>query len=294
VIGPLVALISLDLTTQLVAVGIIASTIAISGATATTPIVVQTSQPHQIIGRVHGVVDQVGGMPEADSTWELTPIDATHLSLATYTPAGAPSPSVGTNIYTGGGRIRIAFPEGRILLGRRHRARHGAPPRIVFVPQGAPTYPLRPYGGVVAPIALAPPRLSAMTAEQQEMLQLRQIATEPHRFIVSTWAAQNPPDPDFGDFDLTQAIRNQLLVSMDTLCTGRWTVVSGQWTSQKLDAPQFEGRGQLYEMVLQIDQPVTAIPLSFVPSGTHATITVAPIGASPSDVITINTPGAPP
>jgi hypothetical protein len=124
----------------------------------------------------------------------------------------------------------------------------------------------------------------------QTMALARQVATEPHRFTVWIMGAMNPPDPDFGDYDITQAIYHQLVESVFRLCAGRWRVAGGKWTSQGEDVGQWDARGQEYEMLLEIQQPVTALPLAFVPASTGAELVINLIGGASSDATIIEVP----
>lgn len=290
-IGALIALISLDVCASLIDGGIVYATLAIVGATNTTPIVVTTAAPHKFGNRkVHAVISGVVGNTATNGVWELTPTGTSTFTLGTFNEQGTPVLSVGSGDYVSGGTVRTALPDGRILLGLKYRATNGACPRIVFVPTEAPAFDLQPYGGIIPPQTSKPRTLSQQTPEMHTMRLERQIVTEHHIFDVWTWAAMNPPDPDFGDFDVTQALRNQVIVSLDKLVTGRFQIHGGRWTSQEGDATQSDVRGQAYEMRIEIQQPVTDKPLRFVPNGLSGTITVAPNDAGPDDTITILTP----
>src|SRR5258706_10762758 len=193
-IGALVALLSLEVTKRLVTAGLVASSLTLTLVTATTPVVVTTSTPHRLVRPVHAVVDGAGvtlqhanseGALVTDTVWVCTPTSASTLTLTSYTSQGAAVQSVGGGAYTSGGTVKLAFPDGSILLGRRNVAMQTAvaTPRIVFVPMSSPAWQLDPYGGVIPP-ALAPTRKSAQTAEQKTMLLQRQLTTERQRFEV--------------------------------------------------------------------------------------------------------------
>lgn len=291
-IGALVALLSLSTTERLVAAGVVATTLTVLGATNASPVVIQTSAPHGIIRPAHGVVVDVGGNVSANGTWILTPTDPTHLALSTYTNQGAPQASVGSGVYTSGGTIQIAFPDGSILLGRRNVAMQTSvtTPRIVFVPMGSPSWDLEPYGGAIPPATL-PRQLAEETPEQRTMKRSRQLATEPFRFEVHVTGCANPPSPDFGDFDVTQALYHTLYgVLFDRITAPRARVLGGRWSSQSEEIQQLDVRGQKWIGVVEIQQPVIDNPLDFIPTGTVGIITVNFAGGSSGDQTIIVTP----
>lgn len=291
-IGALIALLSLDVTRKLVAGGIIATSLTVVGATNATPIVLETSAPHGLIRPSHAVVADVAGNDAANGVWVLTPTDTTHVSLSTYTPAGVPTLSVGTGTYTSGGTISIAFPDGSILLGRRNVAMNMAvtTPRIVFVPLGSPAWELDPYGGII-PSTAFPRTLASQTTEQIAMKRSRQLCTERQRFEVHVTGCASPPSPDFGDFDVTQALYQELYGSMfDLITPDRARVLSGAWTSQTTDIQSLDTRGQKWVGIVEIAQPVTDSPLSFIPSSTDGTISINFINGASGDATVVTIP----
>lgn len=298
-IGALVSLLSLEVTNRLVAIGLVATTLSVADASNTTPVIIATTAPHGLIRDAHGVVSGVIGNDGANGTWVLTPTDDTHLSLTNFTGQGAPVNSAGTGSYISGGTIQIAFPDGTIRLGRRNVAMQMvvATPRIVFVPIGSPVWDFQPYGGVI-PTGTIPSMLSAQTAEQQTMKLSRQLATERQKFEVHVYGCANPPDPDFGDIDATQALYQTLYgVMFDMITPDRATVISGRWSSQEESSASFDTRGQHWIGVVQISQPVTDNPYSilpvaptFIPTSTDATLFVNLVDAASSDQTVIVLP----
>ncbi len=291
-IGALVALLSLDMTRKLVAAGIVATTFTVTGATNATPIVLTTSAAHGIVRPVHGVVADVAGNDEANGVWVLTPTDPTHLSLSTYSRGGIPTPSVGSGSYSSGGTIQIAFPDGSILLGRRNVAMSTATatPRIVFVPTGSPAWELDPYGGVI-PTSPRPRTLATQTTEQIVMKQSRQLNTERQRFEVHVTGCASPPDPDFGDFDTTQAIYQSLYGSLfDAVSPDRARVLGGSWVSQGQDIQTLDTRGQKWVGIIEIAQPVTDSPLDFIPVSTTGTFSINLVNGSSGDATVVLIP----
>ena len=295
-IGALVALLSLDMTERLIGAGLIATTLVVIDASNTTPIFLETQDPHGFVRPADGIVDAVGGNLGANGSWRCFPADATHLVLARYDQQGNLVDSVGSGVYTSGGTVQVAFPAGSILLGRRNIAMHEAvdTPRIVFVPTESPTWELEPFGGIInAPGS--PHKLSTMTAEQKTMLLERQENTEKQRFEVHVTGCATPPDPDFGDFDVTQALYQTLHASMFDMLTPKcFRVLGGRWTSQVADVQQLDVRGQKWVGIVEIWLPVTNKPLRFVPVGVVGEIDVNFQGGASADTVVITLPGAAP
>lgn len=283
-LSSLVALISLNLTLSLVSTfGVVAGTLPITGATATTPILV-TSTSHGVpLGRVvHGVVSGVTGEVEANGLWILTPTDADTFALTTLTAQGLPVESVGLNSYAGGGTISYAFPDYQILLGRRNVALASsvASPRVVFVPTHGRAWDFEPYGGVGAPAELPPVRgsLEAQSANLQP-----QLATEFSTFEVYVTGCASPPSPDAGDFDATQFLVNGLAAVLWDMFGPRARVLREAWPSQTVEAGTTTQRGQQWFGVVEFEQPITHVPMQFVPVGTYLVETVQPVNAGSAD-----------
>lgn len=292
-IGALVSILSLNLTRNLVAAGIVAGTFPITGATATTPIHV-TSPNHRVpLGRVvHGVVSGVTGEVEANGTWVLTPTDSNTFALSTFDAQGNPVQSVGTGAYTGGGAIQYALPDYCILLGRRNQALSSAvaAPRVLFVPTLGRAWGFEPYGGLgAAPIPMPSPpppvRGSRGTAEQQAERTNPQLETEYTTFEVYVTGCAPTPAPDFGDFDATQKIVFALYeVMFDSSSNARVKVLRESWPSQLESAGAMTQRGQQWMGIVEFQQPVVRLAaLSFVPVGTVLEFTVTPVGGGSSD-----------
>lgn len=292
-IGALFALLSMDVTERLVAAGLRAPgafAFSIVMATATTPIIVTTGAPHNVTTPIHAVVADVDGLDGINGTWELTRVDATRLSLGTYSPSGRPVPSSGTGAYAGGGTITSALDTGRIRVGRKWRTVNGVPFRITVVPMGSGRFGLDPYGGNVVPLLQLPSTLSQEPEEDHRRAQQPQIFTDPTRYTVYCLGALNPPDPDFGDYDLALALRDQMIASMFRLMPATFNVLGGKWESQDPSAPTWDSRGQECSFVLEILQPVRMEPAAFVPFGLNARLDVNLSDGPSSDAIIIELP----
>jgi hypothetical protein len=296
-IASLVSVISLNLTLLLVqSYEVVAGTLPITGASVTTPINLTSPAHGFALGRVlHGVVTGVAGTVEANGLWVLTPVDANTLALSTFDAQGNAVSSVGVNAYLGGGQIQYAFPDGCILLGRRNvaLATSVASPRIVFVPTDGKAWSLEPYGGAspnLQPASAPPVRGSA---QAQAMALQPQLATEYVTFEVYVSASgpnfDNPVSPDFYDFEATQAIVHALYaVLFDASGPPRAQILHESWPSQKKEAGSTTQRGQQWCGILEMQQPVTRPPLSFVPIGTYLQITVQPENPGATDPVTFD------
>ena len=296
-IGTLVALLSLNLTLNLVNAGQVYKTLPITGATATTPINV-TSPNHGLpvpnagtpAARVlHGVITGVTGETEANGLWVLTPVDSNTFALSTLSPQGLYTPAVGTHAYISGGTISYAFPDFQILLGRQMVALASAvaSPRIVFVPTNGRRWDFTPYGGQ-GPA----PRQQRGSLEQQSEKTAPQLGTKWRTFEVHITGAASPPDPNFGDLDAVDALESALYAVMfDAITPSRFNWLQEKWPSQTEEAGSMTQHGQKSVHLVEIATPITNAPLSFVPTGTKLQMTVEPEG-SPSDatVITLSPP----
>lgn len=291
-IGGLISLLSLNLTLSLVQASQVAGSFTITNATATTPIAI-TCPAHGVPpGRVvHAVVSGVGGELEANGLWQLNPTDANTFTLSTFTAQGIPVQSVGVNAYTSGGVAQYAFPDFRILLGRRNVqfASAVASPRVVFVPTDGRAWSFEPYGG-----AGNAPAQSRGTVEQQAQTQQPQLATSFPTFEVYVTGSANPPSPDFGDFDATQAIVDALYAVVYNAVGGlpRGKILRDGWPSQVAAAGSATQRGQQWMGILELQHPVTVAPLSFVPSGVSLVMTVVPEDGGSGDQTIITIPSS--
>ena len=291
-IGALVAILSLNLTASLVEAGQVARTIQIEGTTVTTPINLVCPAHGIPASRVaHAVVSGVTGTSEANGVWVLNYVDPDTLALTTYTAQGIPVQSVGTNAWTGGGIAEIAFPDLTILLGRRNLnlSTAVATPRIVFIPTDGARWSFEPYGGVGSPLPFTP--TARGSAEQQSQALQPQSYTSFPTFEVYVTGAANPPSPDFGDFDATQAIADALMAGAWNAMASRAIILHESWPSQDAESGTMTQRGQLWKGILQLQHPITDAPLSFVPQGVSLVETVMPVGSGSGDwtTITINT-----
>lgn len=295
-IGALVALLSLNLTLSLVNSNIVAKTLNVVAATATTPIVITLDAPHGYVRPAHAVVSALGGMPEATGLWVLTPSSPTAMTLTTYDAQGNRVNSIGTGTYTSGGIAQVAFPDGSILLGRRNVDLSTGPasPRVVFIPVDGRKWGFESYGGQGG----APP-LSRGSAEQQAQKLQPQLGTQFPTFEVHVSASAPSlgyanPDPDYGDFDATQFVVWSLFaVLFDTLGPARAQVLHESWPSQSAESGTMTQRGQKWVGVLELQQAVVRpIPqLQFAPVNVSAEITVKPQDdAVPGDATVIVIP----
>lgn len=289
-IGSLIAITSLNVSLALIQAGQVAGTFPVTGATATTPVVLTSSAHGVPLGRVvHGVSSGIVGTVEANGLFEFQPTDPDHFAVYSYSAQGIRSPLAGSHAYVSGGQIQFAFPEWQILLGRRWVAGAAAvtSPRIVFVPMRGKAWNFEAYGG------LGPaPKQHRGSLEQQSQTLNPEVATRYPTFEVHVHGAANPPSPDFGDFDATEALLNVLYSNLFDQHGGeRCVVLAEDWPSQSPDAGTQTQRGQTWKGIIQFQQGITRPSLQFVPEGTTLTLTVEPDNAGPTDPQTIVIPG---
>jgi hypothetical protein len=299
-LATLVALISLSLTTRLVGHGAVQASFPITAATVTTPITVTSPALAAALPmgrRAHAVVSGIVGTTEANGTWVLTPQSDGTFALSSFTPQGAYLPSVGANAYVSGGTIQVAFPDYQILLGQRNKSLStaGVPPRILFVPCVSRAFDFEPYGGVGQPAPFDPG-----TSEVQAEYLGPQLATEFPTFDVfvtnSTKTAQNPtatPDPDFGDFEATQTLYQQLTVVIvnGTGCP-RGRMLQSYWPSQlPANHPLATGTqsqlGQQWCGRFEFQQPIFDTPETYTTAALQFEATTVSGGSSDDTTFTV-------
>lgn len=295
-IGALIALLSLDVTASMVASGVVSQSWTIAGVTNTTPIVVTTSAPHGVAPgfRMHAVVAGVAGTTSANGAWELTVRDESSFTLGTYAGSGRRVSSVGNGLYVGGGTISTVLDQGSILLGRKYIDVTGSPPRIVFVPTSAPAFNLDTSGGLTLPLQHLPSTIAQMTPDQVALTNQPPILTDHARFEVYVWGAATPDSPDFADYDVTRALRDEVIASgIRLISSPMFRVLGGVWESQREGATQsaWSSLGQAYKMLVEILMPVVEKPFAFVPYGVAATLRVQPANPAPDDPVVIEVGG---
>ena len=244
------------------------------------------------------MVSGVTGTSEANGLWVLTVVDQDTFSLSTFTAQGLVTNSVGVNMYTGGGQIQYALPDGSILLGRRNLqlATSVASPRVIFIPTDGKAWNFEAYGGAGPDLQPAAIPVVRGSAQQQSMTLNPQLATEFTTFEVYVHGSgPNLGDslsPDFYDFDATQAVVFALYsVLFDASGPPRAKVLHESWPSQKIDSGTMTQRGQQWMGIVEFMQPVIRpTPTEFVPVGTYLIETIQPLNAGSTDgtVITIN------
>lgn len=280
--GTLVALLSFNTVAQLVSDGVVFTTLTITAATQTTPIVITVADPPvNPLGQgrpIHAVISGVTGMTEANSTWVLTqvPNEPTQFTLTAFDAQGNVVQSVGQHAYTGGGIVQIPLPDGTFLLGRRwvERGAYPACPRFVFVPTKGKAWDLQAYQGV-GQVATVPP--SRGGPEQQFQQLHRAIGQRFATFEVYVSGVANPPDPDGGDFDAVLYLTAALYgVLFDFLTPYGGHVLQEFWPSQLATAAATVQLGQQWMGVIECPLPLYDHPLQFAPVGTVLEFTVKP------------------
>jgi hypothetical protein len=138
-IVPLINALSLDATASLVALGFIASTLTVTGATNATPIVLTFAAPHNILSTTKAsvVVSGIVGNTAANGTFLTHYISSTQLALYNQSLTGIESPVAGNGAYASGGIAQTAFSDGGIVVGRIKANENWAPPRCIFIPKSS-------------------------------------------------------------------------------------------------------------------------------------------------------------
>jgi len=148
-----------------------------------------------------------------------------------------------------------ALTDGAILLGGQHLFEQSAPPRIVFVPTRSTFGPRDPSN---------PAQVSGANLSEQQAQQLqRPIGTELVTFGVHVWG--QGATIDF-DYDITQALYQQVMISLHNLAEGCYKIGPGEWTSGKPSSTQVGRAGQEFVFGLEIATPVLDALLAYAPS----------------------------
>jgi hypothetical protein len=181
------------------------------------------------------------------------------------------------------GLVAAGYPslvDGGILIGGQHVFEMSSAPRIVFVPTGSKFGPRDPAN---------PARVSgADDAQYQAMVLQRPIASEILSFDVHCWGAATTGNPD-DDYDVTQALYQQILMSMHTLCEGCYSAGNGRWTSGTAQGTQLAKAGQEFVFTLDIATPVLDTLLAFAPGTLTVNVTHATDVAGVPIIITTGT-----
>lgn len=265
--------------------------LAIVDATNTNPIVVTTASPHGVsprgIGGMSCIVSGVLGNVAANNidlgsrsrTRGLNagvlavPTGPTTLALYgqdsddTSPTNGALIPIAGTGAYAGGGTIVPALTDGSILVGREMTRENSAPPRIVMIPSRVPEWPSR-TGSLPNP---------QRNSERQTQIRQRSIRTEVHEFEIHVWGQSTPPNVAL-DFDVTQALYQQIIDSTYLLVGQQHRLSPGRWDDEGERKAQHVRAGHLFSFGLAVSLPVLDNPipggLPFVPAGSEMDVTV--------------------
>lgn len=152
-----------------------------------------------------------------------------------------------------------ALTDGAILLGQQHLVEQSAPPRIIFIPKSS---------AFSVPSPASASNVSTNTpysTEGRRQIAQRSIATDSVTFEVRCWGSSIPADPN-NDFDVTQALYQQVIASAHVLCAGAYKVGNGAWT----DTSQLFRDGREFVFSLTLATPVLGTLLSRAPSDVHA------------------------
>jgi hypothetical protein len=172
--------------------------------------------------------------------------------------------------------------DGRILMGRQHDAESSAPPRIIMTPVSSDFTEKRVTSR--SNVNTGSPR--QYSTEQLAENAQRSIGTEVIVFEVRAWGTATPPNAD-QDFDITQALYQQVIASVHLLTAGSYGLSKGQWTDSKgAGATQLVRFGREFVFGISFQTPVLDQLLSFAPTNVKANPTtyLQPLDGSSPEV----------
>lgn len=158
-----------------------------------------------------------------------------------------------------------ALTDGAILLGMQHIVEQSAPPRIIFIPKSSTFGPPSPASA--SNVSTNTP----YSTEGRRQIAQRSIQTESVTFEVRCWGQSVPADPN-NDYDVTQALYQQVMISTHLLAAGNYKIGNGAWT----DTSQLFRGGREFVFSLTLATPVLGALLSRAPNT---------VGAVPTTVL---------
>ena len=259
-IPSIVAMLSAAVCAQLISAGFVASTLTITDATNTAPIVITTQQNHLLLDGAVVEVSGVGGNTAANDFWNITKISDKEFSLDN---------STGNAAYTTGGSAKAALVSGKILLGRQWVRQNQATPRIIVIPVGGDMPPRDQYATANVP---------GQTEAQRQAALAPSVLTHRNLFEVQVWGsaptASAASEKVDDAYTTCEFMRDMVLRVCDQQYRGNFTAAKGSWDDQKVTATQDMKLGHVYSFQLTIDAPVTVTPKEFAPAGVSATVGV--------------------
>lgn len=149
----------------------------------------------------------------------------------------------------------LTLTYGRVLLSKNHVYENGAPNRVVMIPK------LSEFGA--KDVSSASNVQGYPSAEIQTEWVSHTIGTEFPTFLCQCWGQANPPDPDGGDYDVTQVLYQTLMASAHALVSGgRVSFTRGIWVNQKPDGTTLDVAGAVFEFGVRFDTPVIDVQAS--------------------------------
>lgn len=138
--------------------------------------------------------------------------------------------------------------DGKVLLGRQYQFEASAPPRIIFIPTKS-AFPAKDvYNRSVT-------GQGGYTAEQLAQNKNPSILSDNITFEVRCWGVSPTQDPD-QDFDMTQALYQQVLRTCDKLARGTYLVTGGEWTDSRFTSGQLIRDGREFVFQLTFGTPI--------------------------------------
>lgn len=144
--------------------------------------------------------------------------------------------------------IAAGYPDlvdGKILLGKHHQYEQSSPPRIIFIPLTS-SFPAKDLADA---FGRASAQYNAMANNQSEL-------TEKIKFEVRCWGAGDDQDDDF---DLTQALYQQVIRSCIRLTRGVVNFSGGKWTNAQVTSTQLVRDGLEFVFAAEFDTPILSM-----------------------------------
>lgn len=152
-----------------------------------------------------------------------------------------------------------ALTDGAILLGQQHLMEQSSPPRIIFIPKSSTFGPPSPASA--SNVSTNTP----YSTEGRRQIAQRSIQTDSVTFEVRCWGQSVPADPN-NDFDVTQALYQQVIMSTHLIAAGNYKVGNGTWN----DTSQLYRSGREFVFSLTLATPVLGTLLTRAPNNVAA------------------------
>lgn len=154
--------------------------------------------------------------------------------------------------------------DGYAFIGRQHVNESAAPNRIVYVPTGSK------FGG--KEVYNKSNVVGYPSTEIENQIAQRSIATDEQIYEIYCWGQAIPANP-YNDFEITQGLYQQVIMSIHLLAAGTYTLLSGKYIDQMPNATQFNKAGHEYVLIVSFKTPILDHTLDYSPSDISPNIT---------------------